>query len=145
MIGTVAGIRARPATAGETPITSSRLDELNSLFRRFDQPPGGQYSGWYQYMDRDLRALRAKKRLPDELNIAYCGKGKLGACRASIWAAIQAAAEQLTAAQGTSNPNAWQANAIPERISFSPLSIGTTLRYTNRPSGIQQVIWFKKK
>ena len=69
------------------PILQPQLDELNTLFRRFDQPPGGQYSGWYQYMDRDLRALLSKERLPDELNIAYCGKGKLGACRQAIWAA----------------------------------------------------------
>ena len=34
-----------------------QLDELNSLFSRFDQPPGGQYSGWYQYFDRDIRKL----------------------------------------------------------------------------------------
>ena len=34
-----------------------QLDELNSLFSRFDQPPGGQYDGWYQYFDRDIRRL----------------------------------------------------------------------------------------
>ena len=126
------------------PVLAPQLDELNSLFRRFDQPPSGQYSGWHQYMDRDLRALLSKKRLPDQFSVAYCGGGKLGACRASIWAAIQAAAEQLTAAQGTADPAAWRSDATAERISFSPLSIGTTMRYTNRPSGIQQVIWFKK-
>ena len=34
-----------------------QLDELDSLFSRFNQPPGGQYSGWYQYFDRDIRQL----------------------------------------------------------------------------------------
>ena len=27
------------------PIIGPQLDELDSLFNRFDQPPGGQYSG----------------------------------------------------------------------------------------------------
>jgi acyl-homoserine lactone acylase PvdQ len=125
------------------PILQPQLEELNSLFRRFDQPPSGQYSGWYQYMDRDLRALLSKERIPDELNIAYCGKGKLGPCQQSIWAAFQAAAGQLTAAQGTSDPAAWRSSATAERIGFSPLGL-LSMSYTNRPSGIQQVIWFKK-
>lgn len=125
------------------PFLQPQLDELNSLFRIFDQPPSGQYAGWYQYMDRDLRALLRKKPTKDEFNFAYCGKGKLGACRTSVWAAMQAAAEQLTAEQGTSDPAAWRADADAERIEFSPLPL-ITMRYTNRPSGIQQVIWFKR-
>ncbi len=39
------------------PQLGPQLDELNSLFSRFDQPPGGQYAGWYQYFDRDIRRL----------------------------------------------------------------------------------------
>lgn len=94
-------------------------------------------------MDRDLRALLSKERLPDEFNIAYCGKGKLGACQQSIWAAIQAAAQLLTADQGTADPAAWRSSATAERINFSPIPL-ISMRYTNRPSGIQQVIWFRK-
>ncbi len=131
------------ADSAMAPILGPQLDELDSLFNRFDQPPGGQYSGWYQYMDRDLRALLSKERLPDELNIAYCGHGKLGACQQSIWAAIQAASQQLTADQGTADPAAWRSSATAERIGFSPLPL-INMHYTNRPSGIQQVIWFKK-
>jgi acyl-homoserine lactone acylase PvdQ len=125
------------------PMLNTQLDELDSLFNIFDQPPGGQYSGWYQYMDRDLRALLRKKRQADEFRIAYCGKGKIGDCRATVWAAIQAAGDQLTADQGTANPALWRADATNERIQFGPLPL-TEMRYTNRPSGIQQVIWFKK-
>ena len=125
------------------PIIGPQLDELNSLFKRFDQPPSGQLQGWHQYMDRDLRALLSKERLPDEFNIAYCGKGKLGACQQSIWAAIQAAAQRLTADQGTADPAAWRSSATAERINFSPIPL-ISMRYTNRPSGIQQVIWFRK-
>ena len=86
------------------PILGPQLDELNSLFTRFDQPPGGQYSGWYQYMDRDLRALLSKERLPDEFNIAYCGHGKLGACQQAIWAAIQAAGPAADRRSGHRRP-----------------------------------------
>jgi acyl-homoserine lactone acylase PvdQ len=131
------------ATNAMAPLLQPQLDELDSLFNIFDQPPGGQYSGWYQYMDRDFRALLSKKRLPDQFQMSYCGKGRLGRCQASIWAAMVAAAEKLTAAQGSSDPAAWRASATAERIRFPPLN-PFTIRYTNRPSGIQQVIWFRK-
>ncbi|HEY7268068.1 MAG TPA: penicillin acylase family protein [Solirubrobacterales bacterium] len=121
------------------------LPELNGLAGRWDAPPGGQYDGWYQYFDRDIRALLAKKRskVPDRFNLTYCGKGRLGLCRSEVWNAIQAAGNQLTAEQGTSDPAAWRASATDEQIEFSPLPL-ITMRYTNRPSGIQQVISFKK-
>jgi hypothetical protein len=119
------------------------LDQLNTLVERFDQPPGGQLVGWFQYFDRDIRGLLAKKPIRDRFNLSYCGKGHLGACRQSIWAAIQAAGNQLTAQDGTADPAAWRASAIAEQIHFSPLPL-ITMRYTDRPSGIQQVISFKK-
>ncbi|MDX6607632.1 MAG: hypothetical protein QOD14_2172 [Solirubrobacterales bacterium] len=120
------------------------LPQLNSISSRFDQPPGGQYSGWYQYFDRDIRGLLAKKkRLPDQFNLTYCGKGHLNLCRQEVWTAIQAAGSQLTAQQGTADPAAWRASATAEQIHFAPLPL-VTMRYTNRPSGIQQVISFNK-
>jgi hypothetical protein len=117
--------------------------QLNTLFKRWEAPPDGQYAGWYQYFDRDIRGLLAKKRLSDQFNLAYCGKGRLGRCRSEVWAAIQAAAEQLTVQQGTADPAAWRADVTPELIKFGPLPL-ITMSYTNRPSGIQQVISFKK-
>ncbi len=118
-----------------------QLDELDSLFSRFNQPPGGQYSGWYQYFDRDIRKLLGMP-VAQPLNQSYCGGGDLGRCRNVIRSAFQAAAAELTAEQGTSNPAAWRADATGERISFVPGLLPTTMRYTNRPSGIQQVISF---
>jgi hypothetical protein len=59
-----------------------------------------------------------------------------------VWHAIAQAGAELTTAQGTSNPSAWRADATAERIHFVPGLLPTTLRYTNRPSGIQQVISF---
>ena len=64
------------------------------------------------------------------------------ACQQAIWNAIAAAGAELTAAQGTSDPAAWRADATAERIHFAPGLLPTTMRYTNRPSGIQQVISF---
>jgi hypothetical protein len=123
----------------------SLLPELNQLAGRWDAPPGGQYDGWYQYFDRDVRGLLAKKRskLPDRFNLAYCGKGHLGLCRSEVWNAIQAAGNQLTAEQGTSDPAAWRASAIDDQFSYTPLPLVTS-PYSNRPTGIQQVISFKK-
>jgi hypothetical protein len=71
----------------------------------------------------------------------YCGNGDLAACRAALWAAMEAAGAELEAAQGA-DPNAWRADATRERISFAPGLLPYTMRYTNRPSGIQQVIEF---
>jgi acyl-homoserine lactone acylase PvdQ len=120
------------------------LPQLNSISSRWDAPPGGQYSGWYQYFDRDIRGLLARKKRPaDQFNLRYCGKGHLNLCRQEIWTAIQAAGNQLTSQQGTADPAAWRASATAEQIHFSPLSL-ITMRYTNRPSGIQQVISFNK-
>ena len=119
------------------------LVELNSLVPRWDAPPGGQFAGWYQYFDRDIRGLLAKKRskVPDRFSLTYCGKGHLGVCRSQVWTAIQAAADQLTAEQG-GDPAAWRASAIDDQFSYSPLPLVTS-PYSNRPTGIQQVISFK--
>jgi acyl-homoserine lactone acylase PvdQ len=122
----------------------SLLPELNQLAGRWDAPPGGQFDGWYQYFDRDIRALLAKKRskVPDRFSLTYCGKGRLGLCRSQVWTAIQAAGDQLTAEQGTSNPAAWRASAIDDQFTYTPLPLVTS-PYSNRPTGIQQVISFK--
>jgi hypothetical protein len=128
----------------------SLLPELNNLAGRWDAPPGGQYDGWYQYFDRDIRGLlhrkskgkKGKGRLPDQFNLTYCGKGHLGLCRSEVWTAIQAAGDQLTAQQGTADPAAWRASAAADQFTYGPLPLVTS-PYSNRPTGIQQVISFK--
>ena len=115
-------------------------DELNTLFARFDLPPSGQYSGWYQYFDRDINRLLGNKQ-KDPFKLQYCGKGNLKSCQSSIWNAIDASGAQIAAAQGTEDPTAWRSDATREQIKFSPINL-KTMRYTNRPSGIQQVIDF---
>jgi hypothetical protein len=122
------------------PRIKGQLDELNSLFSRFDAPPGGQYSGWYQYFDRDIRTLLGMKNKAP-FRIEYCGKGDLKKCQDAVWAAIAKSGEQLEVDQGSPDPAAWRADATAEDITFAPINL-TTMAYTNRPSGIQQVISF---
>jgi len=130
------------ANAFMHPQLGSQLNELNSLFGRFDQPPSGQYDGWYQYFDRDIRKLLGVPQ-PQPFANGFCGAGNLRRCQRSIWAAIATAGHELTTQQKTADPSAWRASASAERIQFLPKGLlAVTLRYTNRPSGIQQVISF---
>jgi acyl-homoserine lactone acylase PvdQ len=129
------------ADAFMSPKLGTQLDELDSLFGRFDLPPSGQYDGWYQYFDRDIRSLLGMQ-IKQPFENAYCGNGKLKACQDAIWAAIAAGGTALTTAQGTADPALWRSDAVRERIKFAPGLLSTTMRYANRPSGIQQVISF---
>jgi acyl-homoserine lactone acylase PvdQ len=130
------------ANAVMRPVLGPQLGQLNALFPRFDGYLAGQYSGWYQYMDRDFKKL-LKIHQPQPLANNYCGKGNLKRCQTSLWNAIAAAGRQLTKSQGTANPSAWRASATAIEIQFSPLSL-ITMQYTNRPSGIQQIISFNR-
>ncbi len=123
------------------PVLGPQLEELASLFSRFDLPPGGQYAGWYQYFDKDIRALLGQK-VKSPFKVRYCGKGKKAACQKAVWAAIAAAGAELEVSQGSANPADWRADANRERIKWGPAPL-VEMRYTNRPSGIQQVISFK--
>jgi hypothetical protein len=130
------------ADAVMKPVLGSQLDELATLHSRFDLPPSGQFSGWHQYFDRDVRDLLGA-RVAQPFANDYCGGGKLGKCQRSVWAAIAAAGAELTASEGSPDPGAWRSDAARERLSFAPGLLGYTMRYTNRPSGIQQVISFR--
>jgi hypothetical protein len=54
---------------------------------------------------------------------------------------LDRAGRELAAAQGP-NPSRWRASATRERITFVPGLLPYTMRYTNRPSGIQQIVSF---
>lgn len=128
------------ADAFMAPVLGPQLDELATLAPRFDLPPKGQYSGWYQYFDTDIRTLLGDT-VSGKLANHYCGNGDKAACQAAVWKAIEAAGARQQAQQGP-DPTAWRADAKRERITFTPGLLPTTLRYTNRPTGIQQVISF---
>lgn len=96
-----------------------------------------QYAGWHQYMDKDLRTL-LRKPVKGKYALRYCGKGNVNTCAKSLWAAIDAAGKQLTKAQGA-DPSAWRA---PEAyIQFSPVPL-LKMQWSNKPTGIQQVMTF---
>jgi hypothetical protein len=114
--------------------------QLGSFVNQYDLPPGGQYTGWHIYMDKDLRTI-LHQPVRGKFNVRYCGGGSLARCRAQLWAALDQAGSQLAGSQGA-DPAAWRSDAVREQITFAPLKQLITMRYTNRPSGIQQVLSF---
>ncbi|RKQ93775.1 acyl-homoserine lactone acylase PvdQ [Solirubrobacter pauli] len=90
--------------------------------------------GGFWYLEKDLGRL-AGNRYRDPFNERYCGAGDAARCAAAIWAALDAVPGE---------PDALRADATRERIAFRPGLLPTTIRYTNRPSGIQQVISFDR-
>jgi acyl-homoserine lactone acylase PvdQ len=123
------------------PVLGLQVDDLAQFATRWDAPPEhNMFAGWQNYVSKDLRTLLGDKVLGKYAN-RYCGAGRLADCQASLWAALQAAGDKLVAAQGA-DPNAWRADANAERLKFAPGLLTTTIRYANRPSGIQQVISF---
>ncbi len=133
----------RWADAVMTPVLGPTLvSRLAALHPRSDDanPGGSSYiDGWYGYVDKDLRTLLGKP-VKGAFSTHYCGAGDLAACRASLWAALDAAGAQLAAAQGP-DPTAWHADATAERIRFTSGILSTTMRWTNRPT-FQQVVTF---
>jgi acyl-homoserine lactone acylase PvdQ len=101
-----------------------------------------QYDGWYQYFDKDVRGLLGDP-VRGALSMRYCGAGDRTRCQADVWAAIDAAGNQAATDQGSADPAAWRADAAADRIAFVPGLLPYKLRWTNRPSGIQQVISFR--
>jgi hypothetical protein len=135
----------RLADAVLRPVLGPLVDRLAALEPRDDAagPGGSSYlSGWYGYVEKDLRGFFAAGA-PGHGRFAtrFCGAGDLGRCRADLWAALDAAGDQLAAAQGP-DPAAWRADATAERIRFSGF-LSQTMRWTNRPT-FQQVVSFAR-
>jgi len=133
---------ARIARAVMTPQLGPTVPLLEKLLP-IDDPANSQGSsydsGWYGYVDEDLRALMGEN-VSGKLAEQYCGHGALAACRTSLWSALDAAGNELQAAQGA-DPSAWRADANAERIRFSGGLLADTMRWTNRGT-FQQVMSF---
>ena len=129
------------ADAWAAPVLGSLTNQFASIVGRFSVT-GGQYDGWQIYMDKDLRTLLGRK-VNGRFSVRYCGNGDLVSCRNALWGALQAAGDQLAASQGP-DPTSWRADATAERIHFVPGLLPFTMRYTNRPTGIQQLITFDR-
>jgi acyl-homoserine lactone acylase PvdQ len=130
------------ANAWASSVLGANLsNELASFDTRFQQPPGGQYTGWYMYMQKDLRTIM-HEHVRGKYHVRYCGGGSIRRCRALLWGAITRAGNALAAKQGP-NPSNWHSSATAEEISFVPGLLPYKLRYSNRPSGIQQILSFR--
>ena len=81
------------------PILGPQSAELASIQPRYEPPPGGQAAGWHSYVVKDLRDQFGPKPAAP-FRVRYCGAGNAAACQTSLWAAIDAAGNELAAAQG---------------------------------------------
>lgn len=98
-----------------------------------DAGPASDFTdGGFWYVAKDLMRLNGS-RLKRPFKESYCGGGNRARCARAVWRALEAI---------PGDPDAMRANANAERIAFRPGLLATTIRYTNRPSGIQQVISF---
>jgi acyl-homoserine lactone acylase PvdQ len=133
----------RVADAVMRPVLGPLVDRLAALHARSDDanPGGSAYiSGWYGYVDKDLRTLLGREvRAP--YSRRYCGAGVLSSCRESLWSALDAAAAELERTQGPA-PSSWRADATAERIRFTSGVLADTMRWTNRPT-FQQLMSFR--
>jgi acyl-homoserine lactone acylase PvdQ len=132
----------RLADAVMTPVLGPLVDRLGELMGRSDDagPGGSAYiSGWYGYVDKDLRTLLGRE-VRGPFSRRYCGAGVLATCRDALWAALDRAAAELESTQGPA-PSTWRADATAERIRFTSGVLPDTMRWTNRAT-FQQLMSF---
>jgi hypothetical protein len=98
---------------------------LDAFVGKDSGPASGFTDGGFWLLAQDLGRKSG-------FNERYCGGGNRRRCARAVWKALDAVPG--------GDPDALRAKA--ERIAFRPGLLPTTIRYTNRPSGIQQVISF---
>jgi hypothetical protein len=121
------------ADAMMRPTLGPLTDRLKTLESVDDHPnPQGDafFAGWYSYVVKSLTGGFPRVG-------RFCGDSA-EACRAALWAALDAAGRELAEEQGP-DPAQWRADATAERIHFGFLP--KTARWVNRPT-FQQAIWF---
>ena len=130
------------ADAVMSPVLGPQLDDLASLLsrgQRAEQPGLGLRRGLVRLCRQGPADARRPARRPGKFKTRFCGNGDLAACRDSLWAAIDAAGNELEADRAP-NPDALargrhgRAHHVPR-----PASCRDTMRWTNRPT-FQQAI-----
>jgi acyl-homoserine lactone acylase PvdQ len=134
-------VYAEVADAVLGPVLGPQLQQLSDLEGANNSSGSGFTGGRINFVDKDLRQLTGTQ-FKTPFKTRFCGGGDLAACRAVLWAVFEKAGTELATAQGSENAADWKFDANSERISFAPGLLPTTIRYTNRPSGIQQVLSF---
>jgi acyl-homoserine lactone acylase PvdQ len=120
------------------PLLGTKLKQQLDAMVGDNADPGSDFTGGEMgYVVKDLSRL-AGKSTKSKFKTRFCGGGKLATCRKGLWAAVDATARVLSRKQGAVPENWRIAEPI---IKFSPLQT-PTIPFTNRPSGIQQVLSF---
>jgi acyl-homoserine lactone acylase PvdQ len=110
--------------------------ELAKLHRRGTRPGFG--SGWYSYVDKDLRTMLGRK-VKGKFHLRYCARGSVTQCSKALWKAIDTTATGIATFQGD-DPSTWRSGAArTDRITFIPKLIPDSMRWANRPT-FQQVL-----
>ena len=81
----------------------------------------------------------AAAKVRGKYHVRYCGKGKATACAKALWSAIDKAAAAEARRQGGTDPATWTRPVV--KVNYSPLPLWD-MQYTNRPTGIHQVMQF---
>lgn len=122
-------------------LTPALVTQLSTLTGTTNGPGSGFTGGRIAYVDKDLRQLLGDP-LRSPYRTRFCGGGDIAACRAALWQAIAAGTQAALTKAGAASLGTLTSDAKAERISFEPVGAIGDIRYTNRPSGIQQVITF---
>lgn len=130
--------RTDPYAAGEQILDSAWTDLVHAdlspvLGPLWSEIPGDGLS----YLDQDLSTL-LELPMQSHYSRVYCGDGNLARCRASLWAALSAAAVQIANGHGN-DPRRWLPQ--PESDTFAPGLLPNQMLYSNRPT-FQQVVSF---
>ena len=67
------------------------------------------------YVDKDLRTLLGEP-VRGPFNLRYCGNGSLDACRASLWAAVDAGGRRARRRLGSADPATWRSDGEHDRL-----------------------------
>ncbi len=105
--------------------------QLGSVLPAFENLLGRDPS----YVDKDLETQLGRHVLAP-YSVRYCGRGNIGACTRSLWAAIKAGRADVVKQSGSA-PSSWRVDQ--GMTGFIPGLIKTTFPSTNRPT-YQQVI-----
>ncbi|HEV2812570.1 MAG TPA: penicillin acylase family protein [Solirubrobacteraceae bacterium] len=113
-----------------------QLDEFKGLVGSVGSNFHGYSGAAITHLDKILGSLTGE-RFAAPYKTQFCGDA--AACRDRVWAALDATAAALEGEFGP-DPTAWRARS--ERIRFAPGLLPRTIRWTNRPSGIQVLATF---
>ena len=121
------------ANAVMEPVFGSLVNDLNAV-RGLNGLSGESY------VDKDLRALLGRS-VRQPFLLTYCGGGSLADCRASLWDAVHAVADDLESDFGSADPSTWIGPG--DRTGFAPGILPNTFPTTNRPT-FQQVLELRR-